>query len=117
MDKNRLCILGLCLLLGLVELLNAQNTVSFDKYHSYSEVQQLLMKLQQNNPEKVLLHTIATSPGGKSVTVVEVGRNSGNVPAIFVGYNFEGNVPLATEGTLRLVKMLLDSTSYFTKQK
>jgi hypothetical protein len=34
------------------------------------------------------------------------------VPAIFVGANFEGNVPLSTEGALYFAKMLLDSTQY-----
>jgi len=117
MYKNRLRILAGCLLLGSAELLNAQNPVSFDKYHNNSEVQQILQKFQQSNPDKVQIHTIATSPGGESVTVLEIGKNSGTVPAIFVGANFEGNVPLATEGALRLAKMLLDSSSYTAKQK
>jgi len=112
MYKNRLRILAGCLLLGTVELLNAQNPVSFDKYHNNSEVQQILQKFQQSNPDKVQIHTIATSPGGKAVSVLEIGKNSGEVSAIFVGANFEGNVPLATEGALRLAKMLLDSSSY-----
>lgn len=117
MYKNRLRILAGCLLLGTVELLNAQNPVSFDKYHNNSEVQQILQKFQQSNPDKVQIHTIATSPGGKAVSVLEIGKNSGEVSAIFVGANFEGNVPLATEGALRLAKMLLDSAKYTTKQK
>ena len=117
MYKTRLRILAGCLLLGTVELLNAQNPVSFDKYHNNSEVQQILQKFQQSNPDKVQIHTIATSPGSKPITVLEIGKNSGEVPAIFVGANFEGNVPLATEGALRLAKMLLDSAKYTAKQK
>ena len=35
-----------------------------------------------------------------------------NVPAIFVGANFEGKTPLSTEGALYLAKMLLDSAVY-----
>ncbi|MBA4411556.1 MAG: M14 family zinc carboxypeptidase [Bacteroidota bacterium] len=117
MNKNHLRILVWCLLLGSVELLNAQNPVSFDKYHNNSEVQQILQKFQQNNPAQVQLHTLATSPGGEQVTVLEIGKNSGDVPAIFIGANFEGNVPLATEGALRLAKMLLDSAQYTTNRK
>lgn len=117
MYKNRLRIWAGCLLLGTVELLNAQNPVSFDKYHNNSEVQQILLKFQQSNPDQVQVHTIATSPGGKAVNILEIGKNSGEVPAIFVGANFEGNVPLATEGALRLAKMLLDSAMYTAKHK
>lgn len=114
---NRLHVLVGCLLLGSFELINAQNPLSFDKYHNHFEVQQILQKFQQNNPEKVQIHTIATSPGGKAVTILEIGKNAGDVPAVFVGANFEGNVPLATEGALRLAKMLLDSSSYTAKEK
>lgn len=117
MYKNRRIILSLCLLLGAVELLNAQTSISFDKYHNNSEVQQILQKFQQSNPAQTQLHTLTTSPGGEPVTVLEIGKNSGGVPAIFVGANFEGNVPLATEGALRLAKMLLDSAKYTANRK
>jgi hypothetical protein len=39
------------------------------------------------------------------------------VPAIFVGANFEGNVPLSTEGALYFAKMLLDSAQYIKNLK
>jgi hypothetical protein len=117
MYKTLQCLLGCGLLLGTVGLLEAQNPVTFDKYHNSSEVQQILQKFEQSNPDQVQIHTLATSPGKKPVTVLEIGRKSGDVPAIFVGANFEGNVPLATEGALRLAKMLLDSARYTTKLK
>jgi len=118
MYKNLSGILWLCLfILGSFELLSAQNTLFFDKYHTNSEVQQILKKLQQSSPAQTQLHTLATSPGGEPVTVLEIGKNLGDGPAIFVGANFEGNVPLATEGALRLAKMLLDSAHYTAKQK
>ncbi len=90
----------------------AQNDVSFDKYHNVSEVQQVLKKLQQQKPAAVQLYTIATSPGGEPVTVIEIGKDKKDVPAIFVGANFEGNIPISTEGALVFAKMLLDSTKY-----
>jgi hypothetical protein len=77
-----------------------------------SEVQQMLAKLQSGNPSAIKIHNIATSPGGESVQVLEIGANQKNMPAIFVGANFEGNVPLSTEGALYLAKMLLDSAQY-----
>jgi len=90
----------------------AQSGPSFDKYHTNKEVQQMLAKLQQGNPSAVKIHDIAASPGGESVQILEIGANLKDVPAIFVGANFEGDVPLSTEGALYLAKMLLDSVDY-----
>ncbi len=91
---------------------NAQSVTSFDKYHSNNEVQQIMEKLQQGYPSAVKLHKIASSPGGELVSILEIGANLKDVPAIFVGANFEGNVPLSTEGALYFAKMLLDSAQY-----
>jgi hypothetical protein len=100
------------LLIFSVTLSTAQSGPSFDKYHTNSEVQQMLTKLQSGNPSAVKIHNIATSPGGEPVQVLEIGANLKNVPAVFVGANFEGNVPLSTEGALYFAKMLLDSAQY-----
>lgn len=109
----------------LILLLFAIQTGSFyspsvfaaSKYNNISEVQQILKDLQQKNSNIARLHTIATSPGGEPVTVLEIGSNLSGVPAIFVGANFEGKVPIATEGALRLAKMLIDSAHYTVNQK
>ena len=93
------------------KLLNAQNGTMFGKYHTNSEVQQILATFQQKSGN-AKLHTVATSPGGEPVTILEIGASLKNVPAIFVGANFEGNVPLSTEGALYLASMLLDSAQY-----
>lgn len=92
----------------------AQSGISFDSYHTNKEVQQFLETLQKGNPTSMKLHNIATSPGGEAIHVLEIGSDLNGVPAVFVGANFEGNVPLATEGALYFAKMLLDSTR-FTK--
>jgi hypothetical protein len=89
--------------------LTAQNESG--KYHSNTEVQQILKRLQQSNPLLVKLHNIAISPGNEPITVIEIGKNP-EAPAIFAGANFEGNIPLASEGALALAKMLLDSSKY-----
>jgi hypothetical protein len=112
MYKKLRSILWLALLMISFETIWAQNETSAGKYHDNSEVQQLLKQLQQSHPEQIQLHTIATSPGGEAITVLEIGKKLEGVPAIFVGANLEGNVPLATEGALSLAKMLLDSTKY-----
>ena len=117
MFKSTRSILLVCLLVFFCQLSIAQGKVSFDKYHTPAEVQQFMKQLQQSNPEKVKLHQIATSPGGEPVSILEIGKSVTAVPGIFVGANFEGNVPLATEGALRLAQMLLDSAQYSTSQK
>lgn len=117
MNKNLCRILWAFLAAFLVGPLFAQTNLSFDKYHSPAEVQQIMKQLQQLNPEKVKIHQIATSPGGEPVSVIEIGKGTAAVPGIFVGANFEGNVPLATEGAIRLAQMLLDSAQYSISQK
>ena len=112
MVKKLLNYLLLCIMLFPAVQLFAQNDLTFDKYHSVSEVQQILKKLQQENPSTTQLHTIAKSPGGEEINVLEIGKNQGKVPGIFVGANFEGNIPISTEGALRFAQMLLDSASY-----
>ncbi len=94
------------LLLGATQLA-AQS--EFDEYHTNKQVQLFLKKLEGKNTR---LHTIAESPGGEPVTVLEIGTDLEDVPAIFVGANFEGDLPLATEGALYLAKMIQDSIAY-----
>ena len=86
---------------------NAQTELSFNKYHNKTEVQQILKKLNQANSSTTQLHKIAVSPGGEPITILEIGKNKKDVPAIFVGANFEGNVPISTEGALYFANMLL----------
>lgn len=94
-----------------------QSVLTFNAYHTPGEVQRILERIEQSNPGKIKLHRIATTPGGKPVAVLEIGNNLKDVPAIFVGANFEGNIPLATEGALKLAKMLLDSSQYTAAKK
>ncbi|WP_297086108.1 M14 family metallopeptidase [uncultured Draconibacterium sp.] len=112
---KRLLFLCLCYAFGLTNaILHAQSDTGFDKYHSNREIQQILNNFPSATTK---LHRVAESPGGKPITILEIGANLTDVPAIFVGANFEGNVPLASEGALYLAKMLLDSTKYTNKLK
>lgn len=102
------------MLLFLSSGIKAQSKFDFGRYHSPSEIQQLLNEFPSGNTK---LHTIAESPGGAPISILEIGAKLKDVPAIFVGANFEGNVPIATEGALYLAKMLLDSTTYTSNLK
>ncbi|HSO85057.1 MAG TPA: M14 family metallopeptidase, partial [Draconibacterium sp.] len=110
MKKLHLFMLTATLLMAGMRL-TAQSEPIGGKYHSNAEVQKIMVTLQQKSGN-AKLHTITTSPGGEQVTILEIGANLKGVPAIFVGANFEGNVPLSTEGALYLAKMLLDSAQY-----
>ncbi len=113
--KHIVFLIGILLITGIKA--GAQKDISFDKYHNYAEVQQILKALQQEQPENTKIHTIATSPGGKPVYVLEIGSNLKDAPALFIGANFEGNIPIATEGALRFAQMLLDSSKYTAEKK
>ncbi len=108
--------LGL-LLLSVIQSTAQKTGISFNAYHTGQEVQQILNNLQQGNSATTKLHKIAASPGDNPVTVLEIGSNLEDVPAIFVGANFEGDVPISTEGALRFAQMLLDSAEYIRNVK
>lgn len=89
-----------------------QSQKKFDKYHNFAEIQQVLKSIQSEHPKSVQIHSIATSPGRKEITILEVGKQLDDAPAIFVAANLEGNFPLATEGAMYMINMLLDSVNY-----
>jgi hypothetical protein len=97
--------------------LSAQTQSEVPRYRNVTEVQSFLQSLQKENPSLVTLHTLAVSPGGKEITLLEIGSNLKQAPAIFVGANFEGSNLLSTEGALKLAGMLLDSAKYIKNTK
>ena len=112
MSKKIQSTLWVITLLAFYSSLFAQTGISFDKYKTNAEVQKALLSLQEKSSSRTAIHQIAQSPGGEPVNVLEIGKDLKNVPAIFVGANFEGKTPLSTEGALYLAKMLLDSARY-----
>ena len=102
----------ICFLLFSVNRSIAQSEQFFDRYHTSEEVQDYLNVLSKENQEKIKVHDIAKSPGDLPVTVLEIGSDKTDCPAIFVGANFEGNIPIATEGAMFLANMLMDSAAY-----
>ncbi|MDD4108700.1 MAG: M14 family zinc carboxypeptidase, partial [Prolixibacteraceae bacterium] len=105
------------LLAFIINTVIAQNPVTFDKYHNTGEVRQIIENIHQANPGITKLHTIAVSPGGEPVMVLEISNSKETCPAVFTGANFEGNYPVAAEGALMLIKMLLDSSQYLSGLK
>jgi hypothetical protein len=83
---------------------------SFDRYHSPQEANAALAAINKANPAQTALYTIATSPGGIDLVVLEVGPDVGRkvrkTSAIFVVANMEGVLPISTEAALSLADRL-----------
>jgi hypothetical protein len=108
MNHKRWVVLSIALV-ALVPGLRA--AVAFDKYHTPAELASALQEIAQANAAAAKVHKLAVSPGGREVLVIEIGPETGKaaktLPAVFVGANFEGTVPLASEAALFLVRELI----------
>lgn len=89
-----------------------QTSSAFSAYQSLSTWKSFAGELQKRSPATVALHSLATSPGGNEVWLLEIGSNLKNGPAIFVAANLEGISPLASSGAAYLAQLLLDSSRY-----
>lgn len=86
--------------------------VAFDRYHTPAEINAALQELAAANPGFVKLQTLAKSPGGRDIVLIEIGPEAAKatktLPAVFVGANFEGIVPISAEAALFLAKQLVE---------
>jgi len=101
------------LLSGLLVLASGLSAAAtFDRYHNPAEMNAALREFAEASPGFVKIHTLAKSPGGREVVLIEVGpevaKASKALPAVFVGANFEGTVPLSGEAALYLIRQLVD---------
>jgi hypothetical protein len=109
MDSKR----PLILIVGLLALAGCLSAeVKFDRYHTPSEIVSMLQDLARANSSVANVHKLAVSPGGWDVVLIEIGPEIGKkdrtLPAVFVGANFEGTVPLSGEAALYLVKDVIE---------
>ena len=83
----------------------------FDRYHPPQDVNAALAAMNKANPATTALHTIAVSPGGTDVTLIEIGPDVGKkphkAPAVLVVANLEGVYPISTEAALALADRVL----------
>ena len=109
MNHKRWFVLLSCLL-ALAPALRAE--VTFDRYHTPAEMDATLQEYARANPSVAKFHKLAQSPGGRDVILIEIGPEVGKkdkaFPAVFVGANFEGTIPIAGEAALDLVKRVLE---------
>jgi hypothetical protein len=87
-------------------------SVTFDRYHTPAEVNAAFQEFASTNAAIAKIHKLAQSPGGRDVILIEIGPDVGktgrSVPAVFIGANFEGTVPLSAEAALYLTKELIE---------
>ncbi len=91
----------------LSQLLSGLPAMAADPYRTPAEVDAWTRSLAAKHPQKVKLHSIATSPGGSTLRVIEIGNGESSGPAIFLGANFDGITPLATAGAIALAESIL----------
>jgi hypothetical protein len=89
--------------------------LTFDRYHTPAAVNAALQDFARANPASTKLHTLARSPGGRDVLLLEIGPDTQKaektVPAVLVTANMEGTVPLSSEAALYLIKLILEKPS------
>ena len=81
-----------------------------DRYHTPSELGAALQEIAAANSAIARIHTLAKSAGGKDVLLIEIGPETGKavktVPAVFIGGNFEGLVPISAEAAVDLARQV-----------
>ena len=91
------------------QLLSGLPVAAADPYRTPAEVDAWTRALAAKHPQKVKLHSIATSPGGFNLRVIEIGNGESSGPALFVAANPDGITPLATSGAIALAEHLLEN--------
>ena len=86
--------------------------IAFDRYHRPEELTAALQELARANPGFARVHTLAKTPGGRDLALLEIGpetaKTAKTLPAVFVAANMEGTVPISGEAALYLAKLVCD---------
>ena len=101
--RGTTALLGVMLLL--VTLAYAEEDAA--RYRSPEEVNAVLADLAKQDPDSARVLTLARTPGGVDVPLIEIGPEDSSIPAILVVANAVGDCPIATEAALELAGLLL----------
>jgi hypothetical protein len=105
--------LSFLLFLGSPGFIQAQT----DEYRSPEKVETWMKQTVASHPGAASSRVIATSPGERPVYLLEIGNETGSDekthPSVFVGANFEGTRPLATEGAIYLAELILSEPAHY----
>jgi hypothetical protein len=90
----------------------------FDRYHRPEELSTALQDLARANPGFAKVHMLAKSPGGRDLTLLEVGPETGKtaktLPAVFVAADMDGTVPISGEAALYLARLVCEKADMRT---
>jgi hypothetical protein len=94
-----------------ITLWSKEDGYDFTKYHTSKQINKVLKKYASSNSKYVKLHTIAGTPKGNSVVLLEIGpevkKKVKRYPAVLVVANMEGDVPLSSEAAVYLIQSVL----------
>ena len=76
-------------------------------FRSPEKINKWVEKTAKQNKDLARIHALGQTPGGHDIRMLELGRETINVPAIMVVANMEGNYPLASEAAMTLSGLLL----------
>jgi len=76
-------------------------------FRSPQTVGEALQQLADQSPGEARIHCLACTPGGRDLTLIDIGRSDAGLPAILVVANMDGNSPLGTQAALELASRLL----------
>jgi murein tripeptide amidase MpaA len=88
-----------------------------DGYRSPEAVEEWIMEVADSHPGTTRITVMTTSPGNRPVYLLEIGNETNKSekvnPSVFVGANFEGTRPLATEGAIYLAGLILADPAHY----
>ncbi|MCK5127103.1 MAG: hypothetical protein KAR42_12690 [candidate division Zixibacteria bacterium] len=104
MSKLVRIFIGGCLLLGLV--ISPISAAAQYDYLSPEKINAKIKDISGKNKDISKLHTLAVTPGGRDVILLELGQKKGNNRAILVVANMEADYPISSEAALKLADNL-----------
>ena len=114
--KRSFFLLNLLLILALLVYPEFSKAQSSD-YLTPDQVLSWIKQIEATHPGVVSSTILASSPGERPLHLIRIGKDPeskmGTNPSIFVGANFEGNRPLATEGAIFLAETILADRANF----
>ncbi len=92
----------------------------YDHYLSPKEVEGRVQQLATKNAAHTRMTTLATTPGGRKVIMLEIGNETQvkkkKMPAVLVVANAEGDVPVSTLGALWLAEKILSDPKVYAER-
>ncbi|MEA1886480.1 MAG: M14 family metallopeptidase [Bacteroidota bacterium] len=116
--KHSPLVIVLILLFFLSTLSLAFSASETKRYSTPDEVNRHILQIKEKAGEAVKIHSLASSPGGIDILLMEIGSEIGSKtvknPAIMVVGNMDGTRPISTEAALDLAERVIGDRSHFS---